>query len=309
MSVVNPDVDALRKAMKGFGTDENTLIKVALKYSQRERVKLRHDYKAAYGRELIEDFKGDISGNFLRTMKALFTDPIEYDASQLYKAMKGAGTNEDTLIEIIGSRPGWLLNKVKKKYKEKYKNDLEKDVIGDTSGNFKKLLISLLQCDRSSNNNPDKEECKQIAEELYKAGEGKIGTDEPVFNKHFAKLSPAELMAVAREYHSAHGKSLYKAIDSEFSGDIKKLLQTVMYSMISPSEYFATRIRTAIKGAGTNDKMLIRVIVSRHEIDMKIIKQYFKQLYGKDLVKEVEDDVSGDYKKLLIGLLNKSNNE
>ena len=33
---VNPDVDALRKAMKGFGTDEDTLIKVALKYTQKD---------------------------------------------------------------------------------------------------------------------------------------------------------------------------------------------------------------------------------------------------------------------------------
>ena len=309
MSVVNQDVDALRKAMKGAGTDEDTLIKVALKYSQKERLKLRHDYKAAYGRELLDDLAGDISGNFLVTMKALFTDPVEYDCEQLYKAMKGAGTNEDTLIEIIASRPGWLLKKIKKKYKEKYKNELEQDVADDTSGNFKKLLISLLQCDRSTNTNPDKDECAKIAEELFKAGEGKIGTNEPVFNKHFAKLSPAELMVVAREYHKANGRSLYKAIDNEFSFNIKKLLQTVMYVLISPSEYFATRIRQAIKGAGTDDKMLIRVIVTRHEIDMNIIKQYFKQLYAKDMVKEVEDDVSGDYKKLLIGLLNKSNDQ
>ena len=307
--MINPDVDALRKAMKGAGTDEDTLIKVALKYTQKERLKLRHEYKAAYGKELLDDLSGEIGGNFLVTMKALFTDPVEYDAEQLYKAMKGAGTNEDTLIEIIGSRPGWLLKKIKKKYEEKYKKELEKDVSSDTSGSFKKLLISLLQCDRSANNNPDKDECKEIAEELFKAGEGKLGTNEPIFNKHFAKLSPAELMVVAREYHNAHGKSLYKAIESEFSRDVKKLFQTIMYSMISPSEYFATRIRAAIKGAGTDDKMLIRVIVTRHEIDMNIIKQYFKQLYGKDMVKEVEDDVSGDYKKLLIGLLNKSKNE
>ena len=306
---VNPDVDALRKAMKGFGTDEDTLIKVALKYTQKERIKLKNDYVSAYGRELLKDFEGDISGNFLVTMKALFTDPIEYDADELYRAMKGAGTNEDTLIEIIASRPGWLLKKIKKKYKEKYKNELEDDVADDTSGSFKKLLVSLLQCDRSTNEDPDIDSCKEVVEELYKAGEKRLGTDEPIFNKHFAKLSPTELMVVAREYHKAYRKSLYDVIASEYSRDVKKLLQTIMYSLISPSEYFATRIYKAIKGAGTDDKMLIRVIVTRHEIDMSTIKQYFKQLYGKDMVKEVEDDVSGDYKKLLIGLLNKSKNE
>ena len=116
------------------------------------------------------------------------------------------------------------------------------------------------------------------------------------------------MLVVARLYHKKYNNSLDKAVDSEFSSDIKKLLQTIMYVLISPSEYFATRIRSAIKGAGTNDKLLIRVIVTRHEIDMNLIKQYFKQLYGKDMIKEVEDDVSGDYKKTIIGLLNKSNN-
>ena len=309
MTQVNKDVEAMRLAMKGAGTDEDTLIKVTLKYSHKERLKIRHDYKAAYGRELIKDLEGDLSGNFLVTMKALFTDPIEYDAEQIRNAVKGAGTNDDTLIEIIASRPGWLLKKVKAKYKEIYKRDLEEDVADDTSGDYKKCLIALLQCDRSTNQNPDKEECAKIAEELYKAGEGKIGTNEPIFIKHFAHLSPSELMVVAREYQRLHNNTLYKAVDSEFSFNIKKLLQTIMYVLISPSEYFATRIREAIKGAGTNDKMLIRVIVTRHEIDMNIIKQYFKQLYAKGMVKEVQDDVSGDYKKILTGLMNKFNDQ
>ena len=51
-------------------------------------------------------------------MVALFKDPIEYEAECLNKAMKGAGTDENTLIEIISSRPNWLMQKIKIKYKE-----------------------------------------------------------------------------------------------------------------------------------------------------------------------------------------------
>ncbi len=35
---------------------------------------------------------------------ALFTEPIEYDVDELRAAMKGLGTNEYTLLEIICSR-------------------------------------------------------------------------------------------------------------------------------------------------------------------------------------------------------------
>ena len=301
----NKDAEEMRKAMKGLGTDDKVLIDITGKRTHRERMKIRQAYKTMYGRDLMEDFSSDLSGNYKKTMLALFTDPIEYDADSLYQAMKGLGTDEDTLIEILASRPGWYINKIKKKYKEKYKKELEDDIKGDTSGNFRKLLISLLQCNRSTNQTPDKDECEKIANELYKAGEKKLGTDEPVFNKYFSLSSPHELLVISREYHKLTGNLLTKAIDKEFSGDIKKLLKTILYAQISPSEYFATRINNAVKGLGTNEAILTRIIVTRNEIDLPLMKQYYKQLYGKDMVKDIEGDVSGDYKKLLLALCNK----
>ena len=61
-------------------------------------------------------------------------------------------------------------------------------------------------------------------------------------------------------------------------------------------------LRQAMKGAGTNDTALIRVLVSRDEIDMPQIKQYYKQLYGKDLISDIKSDCAGDYEKLLVEL-------
>jgi hypothetical protein len=298
-------VTQLYKAMKGAGTDEDTLIKVSVDNPLKTRLKIKSQYKLTYGSDLLDDFKSDLSGNFLELMLGLYTDIYEYDADQCHKAIEGLGTNEDTLIEIIGTRPGWMIKKVKEIYKNKYKVELEDDVKGDTSGNFRKLLISLLQCSRSENKNPDKEKCTKIAEDLYNAGEKKLGTDEQTFNKYFGTTSPSELMIIAREYHRLYGNSLMKAIESEFSGDIKKLIKTVFYANISPSEYFATRIREAVKGLGTNEKILNRVIVTRNEIDIKLIKQYYKLLYQRDMVEDIKSDTSGDYRKLLVALIEK----
>ena len=59
-------------------------------------------------------------------------------------------------------------------------------------------------------------------------------------------------MTIAREYHREYGKNIMKVIDEEFSSDIKKLIKTVLYANNCPSEYFATRTRNSVKGAGTN---------------------------------------------------------
>ena len=54
---------------------------------------------------------------------------------------------------------------------------------------------------------------------------------------------------------------------------------------------------------GTKDTMLIRIVVSRDEIDMERIKRYYKQMYNKEMYDDVKNDVSGDYKTILLALI------
>ena len=65
---------------------------------------LRH-IKPQIRRDLISDLKSELHGKSEEAMIALFTEPFEYDADELRKAMKGIRTNRDTLIEIIALRP------------------------------------------------------------------------------------------------------------------------------------------------------------------------------------------------------------
>ncbi len=299
---IQDDADALRKAMKGFGTDEEALIKIVANRTNQQRMQIKEAYKTAFGRDLVADLKSELRGKLEDAMVALFTEPIEYDCDSLKKAMKGAGTDEDCLIEIITSRPNWMLKKIKEKYKEKYNKELESDIKSDLHGDLERLLVSILQCKRSENNNPNQSQCQKEAQDLFDAGEKKWGTDSSVFNKIFTGCSPAEIACIAREYHKIAGHTILDAIEKEFSGNTKKALRSIVYATISPSEYFATRVKDAIKGFGTNDHLLIRVLITRDEIDMPQIKQYYKQLYGTDMVEDIKKDIGGDYRKLMIEL-------
>ena len=305
----NKEADKLHKAMKGIGSDKEAIIEISSFHTNHQRLQIRDAYKSQFGRDLIEDLKSELSGHFKDTLIAMYHHPIDYDCLSLRAAMKGLGTDEDTLIEIISTRPNYMIQKIIERYPALTEGrDLLSDIKSETSGSFKRLLISLLQAQRSDNTNPGLEECDKIAKELYEAGEKKWGTDDSYFNKIFALKSPVEIAYISKAYHKLTGHTILQAINNEFSGDIKKLLTAVVYAVISPSEFFATKVNKAVKGLGTNDKLLIRILVSRAEIDLKYIMQYYKQLYKKDMVDDIKGDTSGDYRKLLIKIVERYQN-
>ena len=299
---VDEDAAALRKAMKGIGTDEKAIIKIIANRTNRERLAMIESFKRQFNRDLIKDLKSELSGKFEDATLALFKDPIEYDCYSLNKAMKGAGTNEDTLIEILASRPNYYINQIKERYKILFGKTLEEHLSSELSGDLKKVMLTLTSAQRSTNVNPDRNDCTNKVEQLYKAGEKRLGTDEKVFYDILTRASPEEIKLMNEIYTQKYKHGLLKAIEEEFSGDLKKLLKTMIYVSLDPSEYFATRINYAIKGAGTKDALLIRILVTRDELDMPQIKAAYKRLYNKDMVQAIEKDTSGDYKKLLVEL-------
>lgn len=86
----NPERDAehLRKAVKGLGTNESMIIEIMGNRSVAQRLKIKDTYKAMYGRDLVEDFKGDTSGNFQKVLVALLMDPVEFDCVEIRKAIQ-----------------------------------------------------------------------------------------------------------------------------------------------------------------------------------------------------------------------------
>lgn len=53
------------------------------------------------------------------------------------------------------------------------------------------------------------------------------------------------------------------------------------------------------------DNILIRILVSRNEIDLERIKLYYKQIYKTDLYSDVGENISGEYRNLLLALIRK----
>ena len=164
------------------------------------------------------------------------------------------------------------------------------------------LLLTLCSATKPENSNYDINDCTAKAEMLYAAGEKRLGTDKKVFIHIITNSNPVEIKMINDIYNQKYNHDLLKAIDKEVSGFECSFLRAIVRYAIDPVEFWARCINGAMSGLGTMDATLIRILVTRNEIDMPQIRETYKRIFNKDMIKDIEDDTSGDYRKLLVEL-------
>uniref|UniRef100_A0A8C4E8N4 Annexin n=1 Tax=Dicentrarchus labrax TaxID=13489 RepID=A0A8C4E8N4_DICLA len=247
------DVQRLRGAMKGAGTDEAAVIEVLAHRTIAQRQRVKEAYKQAVGKDLAEDLSSELSGNFRSVVLGLLMLAPVYDAYELRNAIKGAGTEEACLIDVLASRSNAEIQTINAFYKKEYEKSLEDDVCGDTSGMFQRVLVSLLT-------------------------------------------------VMFEEYQKISGRDIEESIKREMSGSLEDVFLAIVKCIRNKQAFFAERLYKSMKGLGTTDSVLIRIMVARAEIDMLDIKAQFLKMYGKTLYSFIKGDTSGDYRKILLEL-------
>ncbi|KAJ8520769.1 hypothetical protein ON010_g17906 [Phytophthora cinnamomi] len=141
------------------------------------------------------------------------------------------------------------------------------------------------------------------ADVLYKAGEGKWGTDEEAFIR-IVVSSPAEhLRNVDAAYSKKYKKtSIVKAIKGEFKGDAQAALLFHVRMLFEPFELLAGLFESTMKGLGTDEYGLSAAVV-RYHVLLPEVKAAYKKLYGKELAQRIRGDTSGDYRALLLAIV------
>uniref|UniRef100_A0A673CX60 Annexin n=1 Tax=Sphaeramia orbicularis TaxID=375764 RepID=A0A673CX60_9TELE len=292
----DPDKDAARieTAIKTKGVDEQTIIDVLTKRTYAQRREIAFAYERRAKKDMISALKGALSGSLETVILGLMKSTAQYDASEIRGSIKGLGTDEDTLIEILCSRSNTELKEIKNVYKELFKKDLEKDVAGDTSGNFAKLLLALVQTQRAEPSAVvDYEKIDQDARALYDAGVRIKGTDVATWISIMSERSVPHLQKVFQRYKSYSPYDMQESVMKEVKGD----LQRSFLVLASADLYMSAQSK------GAKEKMVTRIIVSRCEVDLKKICSEFKAQYGQSLHKTVLEHTKGDYQKVLLGLL------
>ena len=293
----NKDVEDLKQLIEN--ADYSSMTDFITRKTHKERMRLRQIYKQKFDKDLMSDLKSSFAGIYLKIILGLFTDPVEFDIDYIYKCLK-EDASYNILIEIFASRPDWYLNKIKNLYQRKYNIELEEHIKEGTLDDFKKLLLQILQSERSTNQSPDVDQCKKLAEDLEQEESENLTVDSPIINSIFIKSSPQELVSISKEYNKSTQKLITQTINEHFKGNVKNLLNAILMAKISPSEYYANVMHESID----DENIILKVIISRAEIDFTQIKKYYLKLYENNVVNDIKKD-SHEYTNLLVAICNK----
>jgi len=291
----NADAARLRKSMKGLGTDDSLLISIMTNRSKEQLQAIQDAYLREFKRSLEKDIIGDTSGNYCTILCDLLRPVLAYKVESIRKAVKGIGTRESILIDVITQSSNFEIAQIKQLYP-----DVERQVSSDTSGNFRKVLLELLKGTRQETNVIDDGQAQAVAAELYRAGEQRLGTNDSKFVDIMTTYSAYFLDRVNFHYTRLYGHSLYKGIEKETSGDY-------MYALIActkpPDIYFADRLKRCTKGLGTDDWGLIYIFSVHDKAQLKHISKVYTDRGHGNLALDIEKDTSGNYRKSLVSLL------
>ncbi|KAL8778766.1 MAG: hypothetical protein Q9203_001114 [Teloschistes exilis] len=298
--------DGLRKAMKGFGTDEATVIRILAHIPPQEIPVLKQTYQQRHHRSLEADLKSELSGYFEFAVLAILRGPLQQDVWCIYDALKGVGTKESLLDDVLIGRSNADIRAIKTAYQQTYRRSLESDVKADLSAKTERMYSMILAATRQEESAPVYPQAVDAdVSELHRATEAKTGTEQLTVCSILTSRSDGQIRAIAQAYEHKYRRALETVIRSEFAGHMEDALVRMVRSGADRAMRDALALEECMKGPGTKDERLVERVVAVHwdRQHTAQVKGAYRHRFGKELVNRIRGETSGDYEKMLVAML------
>ena len=211
------DAQTLRNAMKGLGTDERAIINVMRNHTWEGRSAIANQFQASFGIDLFQQLRRELSGNLEKVCIGAFMNRYQFWAQQLNKAIAGAGTDEDHLIQLVFTMSDRDQQQVAQFYRAMYNRDMFQAIQSDIHNNdWGRLIKAWLRGQNTVAVDPS-----LAADQLWQAAKG-AGTDEDVFIRILCNTSIPNFQQICACFQQKYGKTLRQIIIREFSGRSEK---------------------------------------------------------------------------------------
>ncbi|KAK6107499.1 Annexin family protein [Brugia pahangi] len=302
--------EKLREALNGLDTNEKVIIEVTVGHNNFQRQQIMNAYECLYSKMLMDDLTNELGGFLLDTILALFIPTHVYLANLLHQSLCNNKLSRAIAVEIACTRTTTQMKAIKNAYRTAFCSTLEQDVLIKVEGMFG-VMLQLLLCEPR---NEQINEANMLIEEhvnlIVKDSNGieKISHNVALFEKLFIGHPWSHIAMVidtidAKLGGNGHFVETQIIYNGNIPNDIKNMLLTIVKISRNTQWYFAEKLHDALCSSKPDYKTIIRIIVSRSEIDLSNICYEYIQHYNHPLIFDIRKICRGEYYQLLTSLL------
>ncbi|ONK74038.1 uncharacterized protein A4U43_C03F2150 [Asparagus officinalis] len=216
--------------------------------------------------------------------------PLE-DADRLRKAFVGWGTDEKTIVSILGHRTASQRMEIRRVYKELFGEELFTSLDKEISGDFERIVLlwTFHPAERDA----------FLANEAAR----KWNPSNRVLIEVACARSSGQLFAARQAYHARYKRSLEEDVAAHTTGDFRKLLVPLVSAFryegeevnktLAKSE--AKILHEKISDKGYNDEELIRIITTRSKAQLLATFNHYNDQFGHPINKDLKSDPKDEY--------------
>ena len=301
------EAQTVMRAIKGFGTDEATLITILCTLAEEDILPLQMAFSSRYEKSMEQAVLSETSGKFKRVLLLAGCDGVgESYAKVINSAVAGLGTDTKAIIRLMVTATPEQLDATREAYSRIYKKDLIRAVGSEwkVRGDFKRIIEALAKRHPANVNDDADIDYSADVRAMRNAVEG-MGTDEAAVIALLANKSHKQIEAFREAYKIETGELLRERIRNETTGLFEsKLFRETLMGLLTPrEEQIAIYLGEAMAGWGNDDWGLISMLVHRTEEEKMAIRTKYTEHFGGDLIADIRSNCRGDYEDALVACI------
>lgn len=285
----NPEGDVTEIQAALEKKDAVNLVRILTNRSNAQRQAIAKTFEETTKKDLPSALKKALSGDLEALLLEILMPPVQYEAYRLQQAMVGLGTDEETLMEILCTQSSEQLQEINAMFKQVYNKDLEKELKGETSGDFAKLVVALLNKQNRTG------VLQRDIESLTASLNGKKADAGPWIDILTSRDSD-HLNKVLTGLELQTGQMVEQAVEKRFTGDFRLGLKVLVQCIQNRDVYLAKRLSTM------KTPLVQGIMVSHSEEDLLCIRAAFLKLTGTSLYTTLKKHFKGEHLQALLAI-------